>query len=540
MNSLKNILSKPWVYIVIITIGITIKFYRLDYKIMWYDELATVFQVTGADNVLEIDSSKLNEIAPISHYTDLLRHRHTDHSLGSEYKGQLQNMNLNPLHYLLLSIWYRVVGDSFLDYRLFSVFVFLLTLPFLFGLAGELFGSRNAGLIAVSLFSVSPFIHYFAQEARYYMLWAFLIVAIHYFLIKAIHHRRAKWWAGYVVCGILALYASALSGFILFEHLLFIVILKKDLRLRYLLILGIIVLVYSPWFCYVCMHKDEVNAALSWHKFKEVPLWAPLLGLVLGLVRTFSFYQNYTLFWDDVFHNITTAMIIETVFNLLILLLIVASAVVMFKKEKRETAWFVMLILLPGLLFFWSLDIARHAITTHWWRYYIFNTIPVVLLAAYLISIYSRKAVIVAAYLGLASISIYSVCTISRYRYWYIGGNWEQEFVDNADLLSSARKPLMITDFIWMNSRWEGPMHSMEILANCSSRNIDVLRVSPGKQELERVIPEGRYSDIFVINASDKLLENLKRQYGERLQILPGKQGPPRWKIVSRGKQPAE
>lgn len=532
-QAFKNLALKPWLYIIILLVGVSVKFYRLDYKIMWYDEIATVLQVKGADNILQIDSSKLNTIAPISHYNDLLKYDETQSSLGSEMKAQLKNMNLNPLHYMLLSFWYRVAGDSFVSFRLFSVLIFLLTLPFLFGLAYELFGSKKAGLIAISFFSISPFIHYFAQEARYYMLWVFLITAIHYFLIKAIHYKHNKWWAGYILFAVLSLYASILSGFILFEHLLFVVLLKKELRVKFLLILGIIGLIYVPWFSFVYANKNEVYSSLSWHKFDGVTYWAPLLGLVLGLVRTFSFYQNYTLFWDNVFDNITPAMKVETCFNVLILALIIVSSIVMWKKEKKETSYFVLLIIIPGLIFFWGLDLIRNAITTHWWRYYIFNTLPVILLATYLINKYidMRKTLFVSIYIFLAGIGIYSIITISEYKYWYIGGEWEEEFVDNAELLSKAEKPLMITDFMWMNSPWEGPMHSMEILANCTSENIDVLRVSAQVRDLNRIIPEGYYSDIFVINASDSLLANLRQQYNEKLTILPGKQGPPRWRI---------
>jgi hypothetical protein len=224
---------------------------------------------------------------------------------------------------------------------------------------------------------------------------------------------------------------------------------------------------------------------------------------------------------------------LETGFNLLILGLLILAVFSLFKKEKKETAWFVILIFIPGFLFFYALDIARNAITTHWWRYYIFNTIPVILLFTHLISykIQAKKVLFSVVYLGLVVISIYSVITISKYRYWYLGGDWEQEFVDNAVLLSTAEKPLMITDFIRLNSPWDGPMHSMEVLANCSSEKIDVLRVSPDIQEIETMIPDNIYTDIFVIYASDELLENLKNQFGERLEILPGELGPPRWKV---------
>jgi uncharacterized membrane protein len=533
MNNLKNLFSKSWIFILIALIGISLKFYRLDYKMFWYDELATVFHVAGADDVLHVSDAHLNEIVNIHEYTRLLRHSDFDYKLLPQLKKQLQNMNLNPLHYPLLSFWYRLVGDEFIHYRLFSVLVFLLTLPFLFLLAKELAGTSRSGWIAVSLYSVSPFIHYFAQEARYYILWAFLLVVIHYFLLKSVNSGKNKYWIGYVFFSVLSLYASILSGFMLFEHLLFVWIVKKEWRLKFLFALLVIFVFYSPWFFYLVANRHEIFAALAWHKFQTVPWWAPLLGMVLGYVRTFSFYQNYTLFWDDVFNNITPAMILETVLNLLVLALFIASAVFLIRKAKRENAWFILLLIIPGLIFFYSLDIARNAITTHWWRYYIFNTIPLILLVTIFIEakIAAGKWLYALVYSGLIVLSIYSVFTISNYRYWYLGGNWQQEFVDNATLLSEARRPLLITDFVWNNSPVEGRMHVMESLVDCTSDNVDVLRVSSEPGQIESMIPSGYYSDIFVIYASDVLLDNLKNYFGERMEMLPGKTGPPRWRI---------
>jgi len=519
MEALKNHLTKPWIYILIVVIGISLKFYRLDYKIFWYDELASVFHVAGADDVLNVSDAHLNEIVGISEYTSLLKHSKFDYPLLPQLKKQLQNMNMNPLHYMLLSFWYRLTGDAFIYYRLFSVLVFLLTLPFLFLLAREMFGSNRAGWIAVSLYSVSPFIHYFALEARYYILWAFLLVAIHYFLFMAAKYNKTKWWVWYVVFGVLSMYASVLSGFIIFEHLLFIWFLKKELRLKFLLVSVIVFAFYSPWFIYLFANRSEVFAALAWHKFKVVPLWAPLLGMVLGYVRTFSFYQNYTLFWDDVFHNITPAMIFETGINILILAFMIVAAVFLFRKSKKENTWFILLLIVPGLLFFVLLDLARNAITTHWWRYYIFNTIPLILLVTGILAAKSeeRKLGFSAIYFGLVFVSVFSIFTISKHKYWYVGGNWEQEFVDNADQLSAAKRSLMITDFVWNDNPGEGRMHVMEVLANCTSDSIDVLRVSPDIQEIGSMIPAGKYSDIFVYYASTQLSDNLKTQFGEKM-----------------------
>ena len=533
MNGLKNFLTNPAIYIVITLIGISLKFYRLDYKMFWYDEIATVVQVAGADNVLQIDNSKLNEIIPASHYNNLLKHNNFDYPLFPQLKSQLRNMNLNPLHYILLSFWYRLAGDDFTSYRLLSVLIFLLTLPFLFRLAKELFKTNLSGWISVSLYSVSPFIHYFAQEARYYILWVFLLVALHYFLLMALNRNQHHWWIGYICFGALSLYASILSGFIMIEHLLFALFIKKEYRLKFIAALVIIFLLYSPWLNYVFANRQEVLAALAWHKFEVVPWWAPALGLILGLVRTFSFYENYTLFWDDVFHNINTSMKIETFFNIIILAILIISAITMFKREKRESAWFVLLIFIPGLVFFYSLDIARNAITTHWWRYYIFNTIPVILLVTSLFAHKNSGRFLLrqAMYLGFVVISLYSVITISKYRYWYLGGNWQQEFVDNADLLSASKRPLMITDFVWKNNPGEGSMHAMETLVTLTNDSVDVLRVSPDFQNIQSLIPEYRYSNIYVIYASDQLAENLKNQLGETMKSRKVRIGAPVWEI---------
>jgi uncharacterized membrane protein len=106
-----------------------------------------------------------------------------NYTIGSQLKGLSKIATLNPLHYAFLIFWHRIGGDDAVDYRLFNVFIFILTLPFLFPLARTLFKSTLAGWIAVSLYSVSPFFHFYAQEARYNTLWAFFLIQSQQFLL---------------------------------------------------------------------------------------------------------------------------------------------------------------------------------------------------------------------------------------------------------------------------------------------------------------------------------------------------------------------
>lgn len=534
MKKLSELFQKPWIYIFITIIGIGLKFHHLNYKIFWEDEIYTVMHVIGAHNILEIDPGVENEIVALSQYKELLKHSSHEYTMGQELSAQIMNMNLNPLHYVFLSIWYRLTGDDILHYRLFSVLIFILTLPFLFFLARKLFRSDPGAWIATSLYSVSPFIHVFAQEARYYILWAFTLVLLHFFLVYALDKKKLLWWVGYVLAGILALYCSVLSGLILFEHLLFILILYRKEFWKFAGSGAVMLLAYLPWLLLILNNHQQVVSSLAWHKMPEkMPIWAPALGITLGYIRTFSFYKEYTLFWNDVFGNITPDLVVETIFNLCILAFLVLALIKMKTFLKKESNLFILLIFIPGFLLFYFLDLFRNAVTSIWWRYHIFSTIPVILIASsyFVGKMQTKKIAAILIYCGLVVISLYSVIEISRQKYWYLGGEGVLEFVDNAELLSSSQRALVITDFTRADNPWTGPTLTMQVLMNCNSDNIDILKIGPDYPSIEARIPDHTYRDIFVLYPSSRLVENLHSQFGDRMQILEGRRGPPTWII---------
>ncbi len=529
-----NLFQKPWIYIIITLLGVSLKFHNLNYKIFWEDEIYTVQHIIGVNSILEIDHDRKNEILDLSYYRGLLKYSSQDYTLREELSAQFRNMNLNPLHYAILSFWYRLTGDDILHYRLFSVLIFILTLPFLFFLARKLFQSNLIAWIATSLYSVSPFIQLFAQEARYYILWAFTLVVLHFFLVYALDKKKLHWWAGYALTGILSLYCSGLSGLILFEHLLFILILHRKEFWKFTGAGLVIILAYLPWLLLILNNYQEVVSALAWHKMShKMPFWAPFLGITLGYIRTFSFYKEYTLFWDDVFGNITSDILLETFFNLCILTFLVLALVKMKKYLTKESSLFLLLIFIPGFFFFYFLDLFRNAVTSIWWRYHIFATIPVILIASsyFVVRLQKKRFTTVLIYFGLVLISLYSVYTISKQKFWYLGGEWVHEYVNNAELLSSSEKALVITDFTRDNNPWTGPTLTMQVLLNCSSDQIDILRMGQDVPDMASLIPEGIYSDIFVLYPSSGLVDELTRQFGERMQVLEGRRGPPVWRI---------
>jgi len=230
MKTIRQFLIQPYLYFFIILIGISFKFYRLDYKLFWIDEISTIQHTSG---ILDKDYAALipiNEVKNIGFYYDLYHLKKQQYTITSELKGLFSSTQLNPLHYPFLMVWYQVIGDDPVDYRLFGVFIFILTLPFLFLLSRSLFNSKFAGWMAVSLYSVSPFVHLFAQEARYYILWSFILIVLHYLFLECIQRNNFKWWSAYAFAAALSLYASPVSSIIIFSHFLFVLLTKKDLK----------------------------------------------------------------------------------------------------------------------------------------------------------------------------------------------------------------------------------------------------------------------------------------------------------------------
>jgi len=40
-------MAQPWVYVAILLIGIFLKFYKIDFRFFWYDEVYTIVQTSG-------------------------------------------------------------------------------------------------------------------------------------------------------------------------------------------------------------------------------------------------------------------------------------------------------------------------------------------------------------------------------------------------------------------------------------------------------------------------------------------------------------
>ncbi|MBN1415744.1 MAG: glycosyltransferase family 39 protein [Bacteroidales bacterium] len=451
-----------------------------------------------------------------------------NYTITAQLKGLFSSTQLTPLHYSFLIFWQRIVGDDYFDFRLFGVFIFILTLPFFFLLAKILYKSNLAGWVAVSMYAVSPYINLFSQEARYYILWSFFLIVLHYLLLQVIQHKSIRWWITYSLIAVFAMYTSPFSGIIIFGHFIYIWFFKKDLRLVYNINLLFIFVAYLPWIYSIFIHRGEIFSSLSWHSIDQsVPFWMPLMGQILYMISIFVSKLDYFEAFDQPSDNLPHGLLCAFILNLLVLTLLVISFIYLFRKSKKETNYFLLLIILPGFILFYMLDITRNGITSWWWRYFIFTSAGIFLVVTYFFfkKIEQGNLFYSAIYVGLVIMGIISILAISKSRNWYIGR--QQVYIEDAHLISKAEKPLLITDYAFRT----GMVDFMVVLIECKSENVDILRADPDIENMEEKLSHKDYAEIYVIHASEKLVENLKSQFGEKMEALKVEGISPMWQI---------
>ncbi|MGH2874538.1 MAG: glycosyltransferase family 39 protein, partial [Solirubrobacteraceae bacterium] len=139
------------------------------------------------------------------------------HELSLAFGSMLSSWNVaewNPPLYLVLAWpWARVFGTGEAGLRALSALLGVGLVPLLY-LCGRELVSARAGLVAAALAAVNPFMIWYSQEAREYMLMVVLCTASLLFFARALRTRSARdlgWWA---VLSALALLTQYFAGFL--------------------------------------------------------------------------------------------------------------------------------------------------------------------------------------------------------------------------------------------------------------------------------------------------------------------------------------
>ena len=286
-----------WLVIFLIVVGVVFRFVNLNHKVYWHDEVYTSLRAagyTGQEIGQEIFQNQVftpkellrfQQIKPGSTPADTVR------SLAVE------DPQHPPLYFLLDRVWVQwlgkpleaIFGSPITAPRLLPALISLLSLPFMYALAQELFASQAIALLATAFLALSPFDILFAQVARQYSLLALVVIASHYFLLRAIRLSKvprtrsrdvlkrppAAWqhWGLYALSITIGLYTQPFFALTLIGHSIYMALeaIADGQRDRFhqrlvgfgLALTGAIVL-YAPWLIVMVQGFQRALGTTSW------------------------------------------------------------------------------------------------------------------------------------------------------------------------------------------------------------------------------------------------------------------------------------
>lgn len=225
----------------ILTLGIGFRFYGLDHKVYWHDEVFTSLRAAGYTGE-EVARQLLNQTVTAG---DLQQFQQLspDKTWADTWASLKTHPEHPPLFYLLERAWMGSMGSSVAATRglsaLFSITLFPLIAWFCNGLSqSRSQGSTSTGrqssrsfkalgrqtaAVAIALLAVSPVQLLYAQEAREYSLWACEIILASGLLWRVVQTpQNWKLWLGYGGAIALSLYTTLLTGLVIIAHGLFV------------------------------------------------------------------------------------------------------------------------------------------------------------------------------------------------------------------------------------------------------------------------------------------------------------------------------
>ena len=155
----------------------------------------------------------------------------TVHELGLPFGAMLHSVRVNettpPLYFVLAWVWAKVFGTGEVGLRSLSALAGIAVVPLAYLSARELI-SRRAGVVAAALVAVSPFLIWYSQEARSYMLFtAFCAASFLYFARGLRRPSTANVWL-WCLFSSLAVLTHFFAGFLVVPEAFALLYMLRD------------------------------------------------------------------------------------------------------------------------------------------------------------------------------------------------------------------------------------------------------------------------------------------------------------------------
>lgn len=492
--------------LILLLLGIFFRFFNLDYKVYWFDEVYSTYRVAGFSN-REIDKEIFSD--RVFSPEDLQKYQRLKPETTAADTVKIlisEDAKHPPLYYILARFWMEKFGSAIATSRMLPVLLSLLSLPLIYYLAKELFASQLAAAIATVLLALSPFDILFAQTVRQYSLLTVTLLSSSLFLVRSLQLKNWKSWMLYSLSCTLGLYTHLFFSLALIAQGSYILLLrKKAIILKFGGAIALTLLLYSPWLTAIAMSHERAISSSNWTK-----------GAVEFLYLVKFWILGFTSLFFDLdfgFENPWTYIM-----RLPIVLLIVASLYTVLRTTPRSTSQFIftsifipfLILALPDLL----VGGKRSSVT----RYLICSFPGIQLAVAYF---FAQKLSKQGAWKGLFSLvltgSILS-CTVSAFsQSWWSKG----VSVANAEVakaLNRVDRPLVISDRgnSWTN---KGNLISLSYRLD---KNVQLLLLSyPPQPNILAAVDLPENSKIFLYQPTQALQEIFEKKRGKLQFVLP-------------------
>ncbi|MCT7976909.1 glycosyltransferase family 39 protein [Laspinema olomoucense] len=441
--------------VLVLIIGTFFRFYHLDHKIYWVDEVNTSLRVAGyqKSNFYEqLPTGETLTIAQLHQFQSLSPER----GWGDTIKALAENAEHGPIYYLFTRLWMQIFGSSITVTRSVAVLFGLLAFPAIYYLSLELFSAPLVAWIAMSLVAVSPLHLLYAQEARQYSLWTLITLVSSLALLRSLRLNTRGSWAIYAGTVVLGFYSHLISALVFFGHGLYVGFQEqwkwtKSFK-SYLIASGLGFAALLPWIVVYFKHNSRLGGWLE----KDTPLQALVQRWVVNLTSVFfdlhSIYpqrffdvesgQDFPpLAWENFWGYAVIPMILFVGYALWVTL----------RKTPKSVGWFLLTSIAANGLFLMLYDVISGGQRSGIARYLFPSYLALQLAVAYLFADRLRldrgrnlqRRFWQVAYVALLGVGIVSCAVSASAETWWNKYSCYYD-VEVAQLVNQAENPLVI------------------------------------------------------------------------------------------------
>ena len=339
--------------IIAITLGIGFRFFHLDKKVYWHDEVYTSLRAAGF-NRTDIDRELFqNQIIPAQQLQKYQQIQPQSTFIGTLKSLTIENPHHPPLYYLMARLWMQKFGGSLTASRSLPALISLLSLPLIYILGWQLFNSHLTALLATTFLALSPFETLFAQTARQYSLVTVLVISSSILLLQALDYRSWKNWGLYSIISTIGLYTHLFFCLTLISHGIFVItnwffsnyvaiisskkksnlskiqLFIQRLPLDFFMASVAIIILYIPWIVVVINNLQRVYNTTSWARV--------LVSFDFLVKKWILGFSSLFIDLDFGFNNIGTYFL-----RLLFLIIIIWGIYVVYRSCNLSTKLFIL------------------------------------------------------------------------------------------------------------------------------------------------------------------------------------------------------